>query len=94
MTPERAARRSEDDQEARALWGAAFNAIPKSAFALAAWYLADCASDEGVGQGGEVRRFREELDALRGSGILSEGATHKAMHALERLQLQIERDER
>lgn len=87
-----AARDSDDQLQARSLWGAAFDAIPKSVFAIAAWYLADCASDEGFGQGGEVQRFREELEALNGSGILSEQATQKAIRALERLAQQTAKD--
>jgi hypothetical protein len=41
---------------------------------------------------GEVQRFREELEALNGSGILSEQATQKAIRALERLAQQTAKD--
>lgn len=71
-----------EDQAARELWGDAYGAIPKSVFAVAAWYLSDCASDEGVGNGGELRRFREELEALKASGILPEPQVKRAMRAL------------
>jgi hypothetical protein len=60
-----------NDWQAKRLWGEdAYRAIPKSVFAVAAWHLSDCASEEGVGQDGEVRRFIEELEALKSSDIL------------------------
>ncbi len=46
-----------NDGVVREICAPAYDAIPKSVFAVVAWYLADCASDEGVGNGGEVRRF-------------------------------------
>ena len=70
-----------DDRVARNLWGAAYDAIPKSVFAVVSWYLADCASDEGVGNEGEVRRFVEELEAMRSNGILDERQVKRALSA-------------
>ena len=73
-----------DDSIARDLWGQAYDAIPKSVFAVVAWYLADCASDEGVGNGGELRRFIEELEAMGSNGILDERQVKKALRSVAR----------
>jgi hypothetical protein len=73
-----------NDHAARALWGRAYDELPKSVFAVVAWYLADCASDEGVGHGGEVRRFIEELDAMKSNGILDAVQVDRALAALAR----------
>lgn len=69
------------DRVARDLWGLAYDAIPKSVFAVVAWHLADCASDEGVGNDGEVRRFVEELEAMRSNGTLDERQVKRALRA-------------
>lgn len=84
---ERAGGESADraDEVARGLWGGAYAATPKGVFAVVAFYLCDCASDEGVGQGGELRRFVEELDALQVSGILLKDQVRRARRAVERL---------
>lgn len=37
-----------NDKEAIKLWGAAYSAVPKSAFAVVCWHLADLASDDDV----------------------------------------------
>ena len=73
------------DEPARALWGEAYERIPKSVFAVVAYYLCDCASDEGVGQGGELRRFVEELEAMESNGILEKVQVRLARNAVERL---------
>lgn len=57
------------DRAARELFGPAYDGIPKSVFAVAAYYLADACSDEGVGQGAALKRLREEIDALDGQII-------------------------
>jgi hypothetical protein len=51
-------------------------------FAVVSWYLSDCASDEGVGRGGEVRRFVEELEAMKSNAILGEQQVNRALRAL------------
>lgn len=56
------ARGFKNDTEARYLWGAAYDAIPKSAFAVVAWHLANLCGDGEAG--GAVERFAEELHAL------------------------------
>ena len=74
-----------NDGVAREIWGSAYDAIPKSVFAVLAWYLAppaDCASDEGVGNDGELRRFAEELEAMHSNGILGERQVKRAQRAL------------
>lgn len=73
------------DEVARQLWGEAYGATSKAVYAVVAYYLADCASDEGVGQGGELRRFVEELDALQASGILQKVQVRRARRAVEQL---------
>lgn len=77
-----------DDGVAREIWGSAYDAIPKSVFAVVAWYLADCASDEGVGNDGELRRFAEELEAMHSNGILGERQVKRAQRALAGLDQQ------
>lgn len=72
-----------NDATARSIWGAAtYEAIPKSVFAVVAWYLADCASNAGVGNGGEINRFLEELDAMQANGILDEKQIAKVKAAI------------
>lgn len=56
------ARGFKKDAEARYLWGAAYDAIPKSAFAVVAWHLANLCGDGEAG--GAVERFAEEVRAL------------------------------
>lgn len=70
------------DQVARSLWGRAYDEIPKSVFAVVAFYLADVASTEGVGNGGEVERFRQELEALLKNQIIDEAQARNALKAL------------
>lgn len=53
------------DVSARQAWGAAYDAIPKSVFALVAWHLANVASGTADENGAAERRFVEELEALR-----------------------------
>lgn len=58
-----------NDGAAHQLFGKAYDKIPKSVFAAAAFYLADCCSDAGVGNGGAIKRLKEEFDALGGQVI-------------------------
>ena len=81
------------DEVARSLWGGAYESIPKAVFAVVAYHLSDCASDEGVGQGGELRRFSEELDAMQSNGILDKGHVRRARNAVKRLMRCAEPDE-
>jgi hypothetical protein len=55
---------------------------PRACSRLWPWYLSDCGSDEGVGHGGEVRRFVEELEAMKSNAILGEQQVNRALRAL------------
>lgn len=70
-----------NDSTARHLYGEAYDKIPKSVFAVMAWYLADACSDEGVGNNGELARLEEELKALRGQ-VLDERQANRALAAI------------
>lgn len=72
------------DLAAQAAWGEAYDAIPKSVFALAAWHLANLASGEADAHGAAARRFCDELCALMGSGILDAAQGKRAVAAVER----------
>lgn len=60
------------DDGARALWGPAYDRVPKSVFALVAWHLAD----------GSVKRVVEEIESLKGSGDLSVAQANRVLTAL------------
>lgn len=70
------------DGPARKAWGKAYDAIPKSVFALAAWHLANVASDSADADGAAEHRFFEELKALADSGILDRKQAMSALTAL------------
>lgn len=72
------------DYEAVALWGPAYADIPKSVFAVVAWYLADISSEAGADNGQAQARFIEELKALRGNGILPAEQVARALSSLAR----------
>ena len=56
---------NKNDSAARELFGSdAYDRIPKSVFAVAAYYLADACSDAGVGNGQAIERLREEFRCL------------------------------
>ena len=69
-----------NDSIARHLYGEAYDRIPKSVFAVMAWYLADACSDDGVGNDGELARLQDELKALRGQ-VLDERQADRALAA-------------
>lgn len=69
-------------REAYAAWGEAFDAIPKSVWAVVAWHLANVASGEADADGAALARFREELDALIAAGIIPEAQGKRALKAL------------
>lgn len=75
-------RSGNNDDIARNLYGPAYDKIPKSVFAVMAWYLADACSDAGVGNDGELLRLQDELKALRGQ-ILDVRQANRALAALE-----------
>lgn len=56
------------DGAAHALFGDAYNEIPKSVFAAIAWHLANCASWGIDNPGAAEARFLEEWRALAGGG--------------------------
>lgn len=70
-----------NDNEARALYGPAYDSIPKSVFAVAAYHLADICSEAGADNGQAIARLREELEALSGQVIPPEQA-ERALRAL------------
>ena len=70
-----------NDTEARAAWGAAYDSIPKSVFALAAWHLANLCSDPENGVHA-TQRFAEEVEALAANGFLTEAQLKNALKAL------------
>jgi hypothetical protein len=58
-----------NDATAHALWGDAYDAIPKSVFAAIAWHLANLASGCCDEPGMAEKRFLEEWDALLSHGL-------------------------
>jgi hypothetical protein len=73
------------DAAARELLGPAYDSIPKSVFAVAAYYLADICSDEGVGNGRALNRLREEFDCIGGQ-VIDRKQADRAIRALDRQQ--------
>lgn len=69
-------------REAYAAWGEAFDAIPKSVWAVVAWHLANVASGEADTEGAALARFREELQMLVDGGHLPEAQGKRALKAL------------
>jgi hypothetical protein len=61
--PPRPSRGSKNDDAAREAWGAAYDKIPKSVFALAAWHLASLAAGDGR-DGKAEARFAYEIAVL------------------------------
>lgn len=72
---------NKDDHAARMLLGPAYDRIPKSVFAVAAYYLADACSDEGVGNDGAIKRLRKEFEALGGQ-VIEAAQAKRALAAL------------
>lgn len=71
------------DRAARTAWGqAAYAAIPKSVFALAAWHLANVASDAADSDGAAEGRMVEEIEALRDNGFLPRAQADRAIKAI------------
>ena len=56
--------------EALSLWGKAFDEIPKSAFAVVAWHLANANSGRCDHEGAAVQAFRDEAKILAEQNIL------------------------
>ncbi|GAA2867075.1 hypothetical protein GGQ99_001340 [Aminobacter niigataensis] len=69
------------DRAARMAWGNAYDAIPKSVFALAAWHLANVASGQADTVGAAESRMIEELEALR-YGHLPQTQADRAIKAI------------
>ena len=68
------------DEHARRAWGDAYDAIPKSVFALAAWHLANGSSESADADGAAEQRFIEELEALRHH--MADGQADRAIKAV------------
>lgn len=77
--------KGDSDRAAVELWGDAFSAIPKSAFAVAAWYLADICSGAGAGNGEAYARFDEEIAALVSNGIIDKAQGARVRKAISRV---------
>lgn len=73
-----------DDTVARDLFGDAYDRIPKSVFAVAAYYLADACSEDGVGNGQAIERLREEFTCLAGQ-VIDPAQAQRAIRALARI---------
>lgn len=69
------------DGAARRAWGDAYDAIPKSVFALAAWHLANVASGSADEPGAAELRMIEELEALQ-YGHLQQAQATRAIKAI------------
>jgi hypothetical protein len=60
-----------NDNQARQHWGSvAYDAIPKSVFAVAAWHLANAASGTCDADGAAERAFLQELEALEANQLI------------------------
>lgn len=70
------------DRSARLAWCEAYDAIPKSVFALAAWHLANVCSDSADADGAAERRMIEELEALRDGDHLPRAQADRAIKAI------------
>ena len=77
---------NKNDAAARAHWGAVYEAIPKSVFAVAAWHLANVASGTADEDGAAEARFEEEIAALVEAGIMPADQGKRALRALRALQ--------
>lgn len=68
-----------DDLAARRAWGSAYDAIPKSVFALLTFHLGLAAAGDG-----EVwDRIRHELEVLRDGGHLAVAQANRAIKAMD-----------
>jgi hypothetical protein len=73
---------NKDDAHARRAWGSAYDAIPKSVFALAAWHLANVSSESADSVGAAEDRMLEELIALRDGGHLPRAQADRSITAI------------
>lgn len=75
-----------NDFAARDVWGDdVYDDIPKSVFALAAYYLADVCSDSPDEHGAAHTRFCEEIQALASNGIMDASQAKRAIATLTKL---------
>lgn len=73
------------DASAREHWGSdLYDRIPKSVFAVAAWHLANIASEQPDGLAAAEARFRQEIEALTASGLIPERQGKAALAAIRR----------
>jgi hypothetical protein len=72
-----------NDSAAREHWGAAYNDIPKSVFAVAAWHLANVASGHCDAAGAAEKRMIEEIEALAANGIMDAAQAKRALKILK-----------
>jgi hypothetical protein len=68
---EAAAMPDRSDDEARSVWGAAYEAIPKSIFALVAWQLANRGARNHDGHALGYGEVVDALNALAAEGIIT-----------------------
>jgi hypothetical protein len=64
--------RGKKDAQAKAAYGSAYDAIPKSVFATIAWHLANEASGTCDAPGAAESRFIEEWDCLIANGLIEQ----------------------
>ena len=74
-----------NDGAGRAAWGGAYDAIPKSVFAIAAWHLANAASGDADLPGAAEKRMIDEIAALRDNGFIDEDQANRAIKAIGRV---------
>lgn len=70
------------DEPARRAWGDAYDAIPKSVFALVAWHLANVMSANADEVGAAETAFANELKALADGGHLDKAQAFASLKAL------------
>ena len=72
------------DAAAKRAWGAAYDTIPKSVFALVAWHLANVHSGNADNPGAAEIAFAEELKVLADGGHLPKRQAIAALRAIAR----------
>lgn len=75
---------NKNDDHARAYWGGAYDAIPKSVFASLCWHLANLASGEADAPLAAEGRTVEEIRALAAVAILPAAQARTSLAAIER----------
>lgn len=74
-----------NDMQARALFGSAYDDIPKSVMATLAWHFANRLSGEADAPGSAEREIEQELMTLARAGIVGEAQVRLAASAIRRM---------